>query len=161
MRILLTGVSGQVGGALREPLGAIGTVVALDRSQLDLSLPETIPNVLSDVAPELIVNPAAYTAVDRAEGEAEIAHRVNAEAPRQIAVWAAARGIPLVHFSTTMSSMGPASGHGASKILQALFRSTAQAKWLEKWRFAKHRDRTSFSEPHGSTLRKARIFSPQ
>jgi dTDP-4-dehydrorhamnose reductase len=129
VRILLTGVSGQVGGALREPLGAIGTVVALDRSQLDLSLPETIPNVLSDVAPELIVNPAAYTAVDRAEGEAEIAHRVNAEAPRQIAVWAAARGIPLVHFSTDyvfdgsgerpwreQDPTGPLSVYGASKV---------------------------------------------
>jgi len=129
MRILLTGASGQVGGALRVPLSALGTVVALDRSQLDLSLPLTIPRVLSEVAPDLIVNPAAYTAVDRAEDEAEIAYRVNAEAPRQIAAWAATRGIPLVHFSTDyvfdgsgeqpwreQDSASPLSIYGASKL---------------------------------------------
>ena len=110
-------------------LGTIGTVVALDRSQLDLSLPATIPYVLSDVAPDLIVNAAAYTAVERAEDEAEIAYRVNAEAPRQIAAWAAARDIPLVHFSTDyvfdgsgerpwreQDPTGPLSVYGASKL---------------------------------------------
>ena len=100
MRILLTGASGQVGGALRVSLGAMGTVAAVDRSQLDLSLPDTIPSVLSEVAPDLIINPAAYTAVDRAEDDVEIAYRVNAEGPGQIAAWASARGIPLIHFST-------------------------------------------------------------
>src|SRR5262249_45270780 len=129
MRVLLTGASGQLGGALRVPLGAIGTVVAVDRSQLDLSLPATIPNVLSEVAPDLIINPAAYTAVDRAEDEVEIAHRVNAEAPEQMAAWASARGIPLIHFSTDyvfdgsgelpwreQDPTGPLSVYGASKL---------------------------------------------
>jgi dTDP-4-dehydrorhamnose reductase len=129
MRILLTGASGQVGGALRSTLSTIGTVVVLDRNRLDLSLPGTIPSVLSEVAPDLIVNPAAYTAVDRAEDEAEIAYRVNAEAPRQIAAWAAARGIPLIHFSTDyvfdgsgeqpwreQGLAGPLSVYGASKL---------------------------------------------
>jgi dTDP-4-dehydrorhamnose reductase len=100
MRILLTGTSGQVGGALRVALNAIDTVAAVDRSHLDLSLPATIPRVLSEVAPDLIINPAAYTAVDRAEDEVKIAYRVNAEAPGDIAAWASARGIPLIHFST-------------------------------------------------------------
>ena len=129
MRILLTGASGQVGGALRVPLGAVGTVVTLDRSQLDLSLPDSIPSVLSKVAPDLIVNPAAYTAVDRAEDEIEIAYRVNAEAPTRIAAWASARGIPLIHFSTDYAfdgsgerpwreqdPTGPLSVYGASKL---------------------------------------------
>jgi dTDP-4-dehydrorhamnose reductase len=129
MRILLTGASGQVGGALRLPLGAIGTVVAVDRSQLDLSRPDTVPGVLSEVAPDLIINPAAYTAVDRAEDEVEIAYRVNAEAPAQIATWASARGIPLIHFSTDYAfdgsggrpwreqdPTGPLSVYGASKL---------------------------------------------
>jgi dTDP-4-dehydrorhamnose reductase len=128
MRILLTGASGQVGGALRVPLGAIGTVVAVNRSQLDLSLPHTVPSALSDIAPDLIINPAAYTMVDRAEDEAEIAYRVNAEAPGHMAAWASARGIPLIHFSTDyvfdgsgdrpwreQDPTGPLSVYGASK----------------------------------------------
>ena len=129
MRILLTGASGQVGGALRLPLGAIGTIVTLDRSQLDLSLPASIPSVLSEVAPDLIVNPAAYTAVDRAEDEVEIAYRVNAAAPGKIAAWASKRDIPLIHFSTDYAfdgsgqrpwreqdPTGPLSVYGASKL---------------------------------------------
>ena len=129
MRILLTGASGQVGGALRLPLGAIGTVVTLDRNQLDLSLPASIPSVLSEVAPDLIVNPAAYTAVDRAEDEVEIAYRVNAAAPGKIAAWASTRDIPLIHFSTDYAfdgsgqrpwreqdPTGPLSVYGASKL---------------------------------------------
>jgi dTDP-4-dehydrorhamnose reductase len=118
-----------VGGALRLPLSAIGTVVAVDRSQLDLSRPDTIPGVLSSVAADLIINPAAYTAVDRAEDEVEIAYRVNAEAPGQIATWASARGVPLIHFSTDYTFDGsgerpwreqdptsPLSVYGASKL---------------------------------------------
>jgi dTDP-4-dehydrorhamnose reductase len=129
MRILLTGGSGQVGGALRVPLSAMGTVVTLDRSQLDLSLPDSIPRVLSKVAPDLIVNPAAYTAVDRAEDEVEIAYRVNAAAPGKIAAWASTRDIPLIHFSTDYAfdgsgqrpwreqdPTGPLSVYGASKL---------------------------------------------
>jgi dTDP-4-dehydrorhamnose reductase len=129
MRILLTGASGQVGGALIAPLGAIGTVTALDRSELNLSHPATIPGVLSAVAPDLIINPAAYTRVDLAEEEAEIAYRVNAEAPQQIAAWAAAHDIPFVHFSTDYVFDGsgqqprreqdptfPLSVYGASKL---------------------------------------------
>jgi dTDP-4-dehydrorhamnose reductase len=118
-----------VGGALRIPLGVIGTIVPLDRGHLDLSQPATIPSVLSQVAPELIVNPAAYTAVDRAENEADLAYRVNAEAPQRIAAWAAARGVPLVHFSTDyvfdgsgerawreQDPTGPLSVYGKSKL---------------------------------------------
>jgi len=129
MRILLTGVSGQVGSALRVALNAIDTVAAIHRSQLDLSLPAKIPDVLSEAAPDLIINPAAYTAVDRAEDEVEIAYRVNAEAPRHIAAWASARGIPLIHFSTDyvfdgsgdrpwreQDRTGPLSVYGASKL---------------------------------------------
>ena len=129
MRILLTGGSGQVGGALRVPLSAMGTVVSLDRSQLDLSLPDSIPRVLSKVAPDLVVNPAAYTAVDRAEDDVEIAYRVNAAAPGKIAAWASTRDIPLIHFSTDYAfdgsgqrpwreqdPTGPLSVYGASKL---------------------------------------------
>jgi dTDP-4-dehydrorhamnose reductase len=100
MRILLTGVSGQVGSALREPLGSIGTVLAADRTILDLSRPDSLFSVLDKLSPDLIINPAAYTAVDQAEDERELAYRVNAEAPAMMAHWAANHGVPMVHFST-------------------------------------------------------------
>jgi hypothetical protein len=81
MRILLTGATGQVGAALRAPLASAGSLVVADRNRLDLARPENVTAVLDDIAPDLIVNPAAYTAVDRAEDERELAFRVNAEAP--------------------------------------------------------------------------------
>jgi dTDP-4-dehydrorhamnose reductase len=129
MRILLTGVNGQVGSALRQPLGAIGTVLAADRSALDLSRPDGISTTLAAFSPDLIVNPAAYTAVDQAEDETELAYRVNAEAPRIMAQWAADHGVPMVHFSTDYvfdgsgdrpwretDPTGPLSVYGASKL---------------------------------------------
>src|ERR1700752_4091281 len=98
MRILLTGATGQVGGALYRALPP--TVVAVNRQELDLFHPEQIYVALDRIAPDLIINPAAYTAVDRAEDEREAAFRINAESPGAIAEWAAVGGVPLVHFST-------------------------------------------------------------
>jgi dTDP-4-dehydrorhamnose reductase len=128
MRILLTGTTGQVGGALLGPLSMIGTVLAPNRAELDLSRPESIAAALDRLAPELIVNPAAYTAVDRAEDERALAFRINAEAPARMASWAARRGVPLIHFSTDYvfngqgerrwredDPTGPLSVYGASK----------------------------------------------
>ena len=66
MRVLLTGVTGQVGGALRAPLSKIGIVMAADRMTLDLSTPDSINATLDSIAPDLIINAAAYTAVDDA-----------------------------------------------------------------------------------------------
>jgi dTDP-4-dehydrorhamnose reductase len=129
MRILLTGVTGQVGTALRAPLECAGSLIAADRSQLDLARPELVASVLDRIAPDLIINPAAYTAVDRAEDESELAFRVNAEAPGEMARWAAACGVPLFHFSTDYvfdggggrpwredDATGPLSVYGASKL---------------------------------------------
>jgi dTDP-4-dehydrorhamnose reductase len=129
MRILLTGVTGQVGAALRAPLGRAGSLVAADRNRLDLARPELVASVLDGIAPDLIVNPAAYTAVDRAEDEREFAYRVNADAPGEMARWAASRGVPLIHFSTDYvfdgggtrpwredDATGPLSVYGASKL---------------------------------------------
>ena len=129
MRILLTGVTGQVGQALRKPLHCFATVIAADRSALDLSHPEHISAALDSFSPDLIVNPAAYTAVDQAEDEGELAYRVNAEAPRAMARWAALHGVPMVHFSTDYvfdgsgdrawregDPTGPLSVYGASKL---------------------------------------------
>lgn len=100
MKILLTGVSGQVGRELRCTLAPLGELIAADRSALDLSCPDTVRAAVQRLRPDLIVNPAAYTAVDLAESEADLARRVNADAPAELAHAAAERGIPLVHFST-------------------------------------------------------------
>jgi dTDP-4-dehydrorhamnose reductase len=100
MRILLTGTSGQVGGALHALLHDSHEVLAPARHQFDLSQPETLGDALDRFKPDLILNPGAYTAVDRAEDEPELAHRVNQEAPSAIAKWAARHDVPLLHFST-------------------------------------------------------------
>ena len=111
MRVLVTGVSGQVGGALVARLQAGAALLTADRTVLDLAAPHAIPAVLDRLAPDIILNPAAYTAVDKAEDEPALAMRVNAQAPGAIARWAAARRVPLIHFSTDYVFDG--SGEGA------------------------------------------------
>ena len=118
-----------MGGALLLPLADLGTVLAPRRDEFDLSRPNVIAEVLDHLKPDLIVNPAAYTAVDRAEEESELAFRVNADAPAEIARWAARHDVPLVHFSTDyvfdgsgntpwreVDEPAPLSAYGASKL---------------------------------------------
>lgn len=129
MRILLTGSTGQAGGALLPLLRERADIVAPLREQFDLSRPDELAGKLDSINPDLIINPAAYTAVDRAEDERELAFRINAESPGAIAQWAAPRGVPLVHFSTDYvfdgsgdrpwredSSPAPLSVYGQSKL---------------------------------------------
>ena len=129
MRVLVTGVTGQVGGALVARLHGEATIVAADRAALDLAAPHAIPHALDRMAPDIIINPAAYTFVDEAEDERELAMRVNGQAPGAIARWAAARAVPFIHFSTDYVFDGsgakpwreddparPLSAYGASKL---------------------------------------------
>lgn len=129
MRVLVTGVTGQVGSALLRSLAAFGTVVAADRQAIDLARPHDIAARLDELAPDVIVNPAAYTAVDKAEDDRDTAFLVNEAAPRAIARWAADADVPLIHFSTDYVFDGsgtipwketdtpsPLSVYGASKL---------------------------------------------
>jgi dTDP-4-dehydrorhamnose reductase len=100
MRILITGISGQVGGALRHALADYRDLIAADRTTLDLAAPDLIASQLDRLAPDLIINPAAYTAVDLAEAEEEAAMTINARAPSAMARWAVQARVPLIHFST-------------------------------------------------------------
>jgi dTDP-4-dehydrorhamnose reductase len=100
MRILVTGVTGQVGGALVPRLQHLGTVLPLDEVEFDFTNLRGMAEILDRVAPDFIINPAAYTAVDKAEDEPELADRVNAEAPAVLARWAKRHDVPLIHFST-------------------------------------------------------------
>ncbi|MCU9954194.1 MULTISPECIES: dTDP-4-dehydrorhamnose reductase [Burkholderia] len=98
--ILVTGVNGQVGFELLRSLQGLGRVVACDRSMLDLSDLERVRGVVRALKPSIIVNPAAYTAVDKAETDVDAARRLNAEVPRVFAEEAARTGAALVHYST-------------------------------------------------------------
>ena len=100
VKILLTGASGQVGYELERSLQGLGEVIAPRRAQLDLSDLAQLRAVIRAVRPALIVNPGAYTAVDKAESEPELAFRVNAEAPALMAAEAKLLGAALVHYST-------------------------------------------------------------
>ncbi len=122
-------MTGQVGFALSSRLSMIGTVIPVDRSAFDLTKPKEILERLGELLPDVIVNPAAYTTVDRAEDERELAFLVNAEAPGVLARWAAERAVPMLHFSTDYvfdgrgsrpwretDSTNPLSVYGASKL---------------------------------------------
>ncbi|CAB3765893.1 dTDP-4-dehydrorhamnose reductase [Burkholderia puraquae] len=98
--ILVTGVNGQVGFELLRSLQGLGRVVACDRSMLDLSDLDRVRSVVRELKPSIIVNPAAYTAVDKAEADVDGARRLNADVPRAFAEEAARLGAALIHYST-------------------------------------------------------------
>jgi dTDP-4-dehydrorhamnose reductase len=128
-RILLTGATGQVGGQLLETLKSLGEVVAPARSAMDLANAASVQEMIRSVRPRWIVNPGAYTAVDKAESEPELAYAVNAEAVRIMGQEARAIGAGVIHFSTDYvfdglgrapyietDATGPVSVYGASKL---------------------------------------------
>lgn len=100
MTILLIGAQGQVGHALARSLAPLGRVVALDRRHVDLSRAGVILPWLEKYTPRVIVNAAAYTAVDKAETERDAAAALNTRLPAELAAWAARHGALLVHYST-------------------------------------------------------------
>lgn len=100
MKILLTGSNGQVGFELNKKLSVLGDVIATDRVELDLTNLNAIRTFIDQIKPDIIINPAAYTAVDKAESEPELAYQINTLAPEVLADKAAELDIPLVHFST-------------------------------------------------------------
>ncbi len=100
MKILLTGATGQVGWELSRTLMPLGEVIAVNRSQADLADLQALRTIVKRHKPDIIVNPAAYTAVDKAETERELAFLINAEAPGVLAEEAKKTGAFLVHYST-------------------------------------------------------------
>jgi len=108
--VLVFGGNGQVGQELLRALAPLGRVVATTRSGkladgsdceiADFNAPESLPALLDRLQPSAVVNAAAYTGVDRAEQEPEVAFRANAQAPAVIAQWCATHGVPMVHYST-------------------------------------------------------------
>lgn len=129
MKILLLGSQGQVGWELARSLMPLGTVVALGRRDLDLAQPEQLRTIVRAQAPQLIVNAAAYTAVDQAETDEATAFAVNAVAPGVLAEEAARGAALLIHYSTDYvfdgsldrayletDATAPLSAYGRSKL---------------------------------------------
>ena len=127
--ILVTGVNGQVGFDLLRTLQGLGRVIAIDRAALDLRRPDAIRTLVREARPSIIVNPAAYTAVDQAETDAVTARQINAEAPEVLAEEAKRLGAVFVHYSTDYvfdgnktgpyvegDATGPQSVYGATKL---------------------------------------------
>lgn len=128
-RILIVGAMGQVGLELQRNFADAGEVTARDRDTIDLAVPDDVRSLVRSVRPDIILNAAAYTAVDRAESEPEVAFAVNAQAPATLAEEALRSGALLVHYSTDYvfdgsktdswtenDSPNPLNIYGASKL---------------------------------------------
>lgn len=127
-KILITGTDGQVGFELKRALAPFGVVKSLVRADLNLADVDALRALLDAEQPDIIVNPAAYTAVDKAESDIQAAYAVNERAPAVMAQWAAAHGAFMVHYSTDYvfeglgetpyvegDAVAPQSVYGASK----------------------------------------------
>jgi len=153
-KILLTGAGGQLGRDLAAALPACGTLIACDRAALDVADAAAVTRTVRDVAPDFIVNAAAYTAVDRAEAERDAAFAINGEAPGVLAAEARRAGAVLIHYSTDYVFDGnrttpydesahpaPLSVYGASKLAgeEAIARTGAMALTLRtSWVYSRH-----------------------
>ncbi|MGQ0620841.1 MAG: dTDP-4-dehydrorhamnose reductase [Panacagrimonas sp.] len=152
MRILLTGGSGQVGTEFRRRAAGLD-LLAPPRSELDLAQPDTLPHWLAQHRPDLILSVGAFTAVDRAEDEPALAHRVNAEAVDRLGAYAAKHAAPLLHVSTDYvfdghqpdpyresDRTGPTGVYGSSKLAGELAARGAPAHLILRtsWVFAAH-----------------------
>lgn len=103
MKILLTGGAGQLRNTLLQPnsaLHALGEIISPDIADFDLSKPESLRAAVQSIRPNVIINPAAYTAVDKAESESDLAFKINAESPAVLAEEAKKIGAALIHYST-------------------------------------------------------------
>ncbi|WP_026035932.1 dTDP-4-dehydrorhamnose reductase [Cupriavidus sp. BIS7] len=127
--LLVTGCNGQLGFELQRSLAPLGCVVALDRATCDLTSPDELRRIVRELRPDVIVNAAAYTAVDKAESDVETAFNVNGSAPGVLAEEARLLGSLLVHYSTDYvfdgsgdvpyaetDAVGPQSVYGKSKL---------------------------------------------
>lgn len=151
--ILITGVTGQVGGALVRRLARFN-IIACTRQNVDLTCRDDIVRVINSTMPDLVINPAAYTAVDRAESEPTLAHSINTEAPYILANEVKRHKIPMIHFSTDyvfsgegehfrneLAETGPINVYGKSKLdgEKAVLDSGAEAVVLRtSWVFSSY-----------------------
>jgi dTDP-4-dehydrorhamnose reductase len=153
-RILLIGANGQVGQELRQTLPPLGDVVPIDRTRWNLSEPETIYQIMADVHPKLVINAAAYTAVDKAESESDLAHRINSQATGLLAEACTKIDAGLIHISTDyvfdgkkskpyleFDATNPLGVYGESKLLgEQAIQATCQKHMIVRtaWVYGTH-----------------------
>jgi dTDP-4-dehydrorhamnose reductase len=111
MRVAITGTTGRVGAALASHLVKRHEVIRLPRTVCDLASPSSLRRVLDSLECDVFINPAAITSLETCDADPDLAMRVNAEAPEEIAAWAASRGIRVMHFSTDYVFGGQLSGY--------------------------------------------------
>lgn len=129
MKILVTGATGQVGFELRRTLATLGEVIAVDLPEIDFADLDSVRACMREIRPQLVVNAAAYTAVDKAEADPDLAMRINGDAPGVLAEEAKRLGAPIIHYSTDyvfdgaktgpyveLDAANPLSVYGKSKL---------------------------------------------
>jgi dTDP-4-dehydrorhamnose reductase len=129
LRVLITGANGQVGWHLQRTLAPLGEVMAIDVEQVDLTDLDAVARTVREFVPDIVANAAAYTAVDKAESEPELARTINARAPGRVAEECARRGALMIHYSTDYvyegsksspyeedDATGPLSVYGRTKL---------------------------------------------
>ncbi len=143
MKLLVIGRRGQLGWELVRSLAPLGHVIACDRNEADLAKPDRLPALIADIEPDVVVNAAAYTAVDKAESEVAIASTINAEAVGVLAKATRDSGALFIHFSTDYVFDGkkagpyveadlplPLNAYGRSKLAGELATAAAGGDWL-------------------------------
>lgn len=154
MKILLLGKTGQVGHALAPHLASLGAVTALGRAEADLARPDSLRAVVCDHRPQVVINAAAYTQVDRAETEEALARRINGEAPGVLAAAARESGALFIHYSTDYVFDGrgtrpyreddppaPCNAYGRTKLAGEQAVAAAGGDWLifrTAWVYSRH-----------------------
>lgn len=128
-----------MGWELQRALAPLGNLIALDVHSTDycgdFSNPQGVADTVRRIRPDVIVNAAAHTAIDKAESEVEFARLLNTTSVEAIARAAAEIGAWVVHYSTDYVFLAPAKHHGAKRTLQRRLMSTVKPNWREKWRF--------------------------
>lgn len=153
-RVLITGGSGQVGFELKRQAALLGEVFSPHRHEMDLADAQAVEAWLQEWQPEILLNAAAYTAVDKAESEPELATRLNAELPAQLADYAATAGATLVHYSSDYvypddgeepwredSPTGPLNVYGQTKLAGDLAITASDCRHLilrTSWVYGAH-----------------------
>ena len=157
MRILVLGRSGQVGTALTQSLQGLGELIALDRAQLDLTNPDAIRTTLREIQPQIVINAAAYTAVDAAESDQAMAFQINAVAPRVMAEESERLGAALIHTQPIMCLTVASRAHGSRMMRLHRYPSMGIANWRASKRSPMSVALTSFFEPAVCTVYTGRI----